>query len=413
MLTLLGNKKLRFKQNLQQTLTQSNGIANAWLGYSVAMSSDGNTLIAGANADSPGGNFQQGSATVFVRSGNTWSQQQVLLKSDGATGDQFGENVAISRDGNTVIIAAKYDAVGSNIQQGSATVFTRSGSSWTEQQILTQSGGTGGDKFGTCALSGDGNTAIVTCREDTISASAQGSAIVFTRSGNTWTEQQTLVHPSAAASDRFGYAVVISDDGNTAIITCPDRDVGGNVNQGSAVVFTRSGNTWSHQQTLTQSAGAANDAFGFSAALSADGNIALIGVRFADVNTKSNQGAAVIFTRSGNTWTEKQFLTQSTGDVNDNFGYSVSLSGNGNIAAIGVPFYGATNTGLVTIFTLSNSLWIERTSEFLTRTNIAAGDWFGWAVSLSSSGNQLVAGSHLANIGANSDQGCVTVFRKR
>jgi hypothetical protein len=412
--SLLKSKKRRFKQSLQQTLTKSGGTANSWLGHSVAISNDGNTLIAGGLSESFGSNFQQGGATVFVRSGSTWSQQQALVKSDGAGGDQFGEKVAISRDGNTVIIGARYDGVGSNSQQGSATVFTRSGTTWTQQQILTQAGATAGDRFGyAVALSGDGNTAIVTCQNDTITQSAQGSAVVFTRSGTTWTEQQTLVHPSAAASDFFGYAVAISDDGNTAIITCPARDVGSNTNQGSAAVFIRSGGTWAHQQTLTHSTGAANDSFGISVALSTNGNIAFIGVQNADIGANSDQGSVVIFTRSGTTWTQKQVITQSNGGAGDFFGISIGLSGNGNIAAIGVPFYGSTNTGLVTIFTGSGDVWTERDSEVLTLNNPVAGDWFGRAVSLSNDGNILAVGCPLDDIGANSDQGSVTIFYRK
>ena len=136
----------------QQIITGSNEF-----GRSVALSSDGYTAIVG----SPGTGSNQGSATIFTRSGSVWTQQQTITQSDGAAGDAFGYSVALSSDGSTAIVGAFSDTVSGRSYQGSATIFTRSGSVWTQQQTITQSDGAADDWFGrSVALSTSGNTAI-------------------------------------------------------------------------------------------------------------------------------------------------------------------------------------------------------------------------------------------------------------
>ena len=106
----------------QQTITQTDGAANDFFGRSVALSSDGNTAIVGAYRDNSG----QGSATVFTRTSGVWTQQQTITQSDGAASDYFGSSVALSSDGNTAIVGADGDNNVAVSDQGSATIFTRS-----------------------------------------------------------------------------------------------------------------------------------------------------------------------------------------------------------------------------------------------------------------------------------------------
>ena len=170
--------------------------------------------------------------------------QTLLTQSTGASDDQFGTSVALSRDGNTAIIGAPYDNIGANDNQGSATIFTRSGTT-----------------------SSDGNTAIVGAYYDDVGSNLdQGSATIFTRSGTTWTQEQTITQTGGAAFDFFGYSVALSSDGNTALVGAALDTVGANNDQGSATIFTRSAGSWTQQQTITQSTGAANDYFGTSVA---------------------------------------------------------------------------------------------------------------------------------------------------
>jgi len=146
----------------QAQVTAGDGLAGDRFGTSVALSADGSTAIVGSQSDDVGMNVDQGSAYVFVKSGSTWSQQTMLTASDGAAGDSFGDSVALSTDGSTALVGASVHTVGSNPLQGAAYVYMRSGTIWTQQQILTAGDGAVADNFGlSVALSGNGNTAIV------------------------------------------------------------------------------------------------------------------------------------------------------------------------------------------------------------------------------------------------------------
>jgi len=231
----------------QQTrLSAADGAAGDWLGYSVSLSGD--TALVGAAYDGVGANSGQGSAYVFIRSGSTWTQQSQLTAGDGAAQEMFGSSVALS--GDTALVGAVWDTVGANFQQGSAYVFTRSGSTWTQQAKLTAGDGEAEDEFGwSVALSGD--TALVGAYGDDVGSNAdQGSAYVFTRSGATWTQQAQLTAGDGAVVDWFGAYVALY--GDTALVGAYLDDVGANVNQGSAYVFTRSGSVWAQQAKLTQ-----------------------------------------------------------------------------------------------------------------------------------------------------------------
>ena len=415
MLSLLGNRVKRFRNTPQIKLTDSAGAGADLFGYSVALSANGNTALVGAYGDDVGANFQQGSAIVFTRSGTTWTEQAKLTDSVGDGADSFGYSVALSSDGNTALIGVYADTVGANTQQGSALVFTRSGSTWTQQAKLTDSTGASSDNFGySVALSDDGNTALIGAYLDDVGGNFnQGSAVVFTRSSGVWTQQAKLTGSSGAVGDFFGESVALSSDGNTALIAARGVDVGVNTNQGAAIVFTRLGTTWTQQAKLTDSTGAANDSFGDSVALSNDGNTALIGSSNSIVGS-IDKGSAVVFTRSGSTWTEQTKLTDSTGASADRFGRSVALSDNGNTALVGALLddIGAnTNQGSAVVFTRLGTTWTQQTK--LTDSAGATNDNFGVSVALSDNGRIAIVGSYFDDVGANADQGSAIVFYRR
>ncbi|MBN1976554.1 MAG: FG-GAP repeat protein, partial [Anaerolineae bacterium] len=214
----------------QAKLTASDGAAEDHFGNSVALS--GNTALVGAPYDEVGANYAQGSAYVFTRSGAAWTQQVKLTASDGAASEQFGASVALA--GDTALVGAYGDGVGANDGQGSAYVFTRSGTAWAQQAKLTASDGAEWDQFGiSVALSGDADTALVGAYYDGVGANdGQGSAYVFTRSGTTWTQQAHLTAADGATNDHFGDSAALS--GDTALVGAFSDDVGANVDQGSA-----------------------------------------------------------------------------------------------------------------------------------------------------------------------------------
>jgi len=304
---------------LEQKVIASDGAEGDWFGYSVALYKD--TALVGTNGSDVNGNSGQGSAYVFTRSGTSWSQQAKLTASDGAAYDSFGTSVAL--DGDTALVGAYTDTVGANSNQGSAYVFVRSGTSWSQQKKLTASDGAADDHFGySVALSGE--TALVGTYTDTVGANpSQGSAYVFVRSGTNWSQQTRLTAADGAASDYFGYSVALS--GNTALVGAIFDDINANNDQGSAYVFTRSGTSWSQQKKLTSQDGAAYDAFGYSVALY--GNTALVGTPYDDVGANNDQGSAYVFTRSGSIWHQGAKLTASDEVVGVMFGQSVTLYG--------------------------------------------------------------------------------------
>ena len=311
----------------EQMVTVSDVAADDRFGESVALLGD--TALVGARGYDVGLNPDQGSVYVFTRSGSTWSLQQQLTASDGAEGDWFGSSVALS--GDTALIGAPLDDVSGNSDQGSAYVFTRSGTTWSQQAHLTAADGAAGDYFGaSVALSGD--TALVGADNDNVSGNAyQGSAYIFTRSGAAWSQQAHLTASDGAAEDFFSLSVALS--GDTALVGAPDDNVSGNNQQGSAYVFVRSGSSWSQQAHLTGSDGAEEDWFGMSVALS--GDTALVGASGKTVGAHYGQGSVYVFTRSGATWTQQGQLTASDGAAEDIFGYSVALSG--DTALVGAP----------------------------------------------------------------------------
>ncbi|MEP7343014.1 MAG: putative Ig domain-containing protein, partial [Acidobacteriota bacterium] len=270
----------------QQKLTANDGAASNLFGQAVALS--GNTVAVGAYQAKIGTNGLQGAAYVFTRSGTTWTFQQKLTANDGALGDQFGWSVALN--GDTGAVGAFGDTLGANSQQGSAYVFVRNGTTWAQQQKLTANDGAAQDRFGSAvALSGD--TVVVGANQDKIGTNVnQGSAYVFARSGTAWTQQQKLTAADGGADDRFGAAVALG--GDTLVVGTLSNSLGLNSNPGSAYVFTRIG-SWFQQQKLTASDGASQDFFGGAVALS--GDTVVVGAPGDKIGNNEDQGSAYVF----------------------------------------------------------------------------------------------------------------------
>ena len=225
-------------------------------------------MVVGALYDDVGSNADQGSAYIFIRSGPNWVQQQQLFAADGAAGDLFGSAVAIR--GETVIVGAVHD----DGARGSAYVFVRNGTNWSQQQKLIALDGAAGNNFGvSVALAGE--TALVGAYA---TGPNQGSAYVFIRNGVSWSQQQKLQALDASQGDFFGFSVALS--GETALIGSLLAD-GTTINTGAAYVFLRSGVTWTQQHKLTAPDGGNNDSFGVSVALS--GETALVGANDDDL----------------------------------------------------------------------------------------------------------------------------------
>ena len=359
----------------QAELTAGGGAGGDYFGWSVALSGD-TALVAAACKDS-----RAGAAFVFRRSGTTWTQEATLTAPAGVAYDYFGGSLALS--GDTALVGA----YGKNSNTGAAYVFTRSGTTWTQEATLTAPAGVAHDYFG-YAVALDGDTALVGADGEN---SYRGAAYVFTRSGATWSEQAELTATGGVAYSSFGAAVAL--DGDTALVGASNRDSA----TGAAYVFTRSGVTWSQQAEITASDGAEYDWFGTAVAL--DGDTALVGANGKDGYAGVDAGAAYVFTRSGTVWSRQAELTASDPAADDNFGISVALSGDS--ALVGAAWRDRA-TGAAYAFTRGGTTW-SRAAD-LTAGDGMAGDYFGQSVAIEP-GTALVGAD-----GKNGGAGATYVF---
>lgn len=294
---------------------------------------------------------------------------------------KFGSGVALSTDGDTAVVGAPQNADGA----GAAWVWTRSESSWGQQTELTAPEGAGDGHFGrSVAVSASGTTALVGAPA---SRGYRGAAWVFTRSGSSWGQPAELTGGEAGRPGLFGRAVALSGDGNTAVIAAPLEDGG----VGKVWVFTRSGSSWSEQAELTGGEGIGDSQFGCSVAVSDDGDTVIVGGRFDD----GGVGAAWVFTRSGSVWTQdgpKLTGTEEEGD--GQFGYSVALSAEGETAMVGGP-RDDEGTGAAWVFTRSGAEWLGQGAKLTSQTT-ARENWFGSSVALSANGSVALVGDFAA-----------------
>ncbi len=356
------------------------------LGYSVAV--DGDTALVGSWADDLPGAVDAGRAYVFTRSGSTWSLQATLQANDAAAALRFGGSVAL--DGDTALVGSAADPT-TGTDPGRAYVFTRTGSSWTQQAKLVASDAAMSDRFGgSVAL--DGDTAVIgALRDDHSAATDAGSAYVFTRTGSSWTQQAKLIAGDAAASDKLGFSVALS--GDTALVGAMNDDFPATADAGSAYVFVRSGSTWTQQAKLSSSSLATNAQVGYSVALEDD--TALVGA----IGTGGSSGSVYVFTRAGSVWAQQTELLPSDPSSFKYFGYSVALSGtNAVIGAAKDDTAAGLDAGSVYVFSGSGAAWTEQ--EKVLASDAAAYDNFGWDVALS--GNTALVGSVADELGTGS-----------
>jgi FG-GAP repeat len=358
-------------------LTASDAAAGDLFGSNVAI--NGETAVVGARGDDTAAGTNAGSAYVFVRSGTSWSEQAKLTAGDAAAADDFGISVAI--DGDTIVVGADLDDDAGSFS-GSAYVFVRSGTSWSQQAKLTAGDAAAGDQFGFSVGISDETVVVGAVSDDTAAGTDAGSAYVFVRSGTSWSQQAKLTAGDAAAFDLFGFAVGIN--GETVGVGAP----GDNSAAGSTYVFVRSGTSWSQQAKLTASDAAAGDNFGRNA-VRISGDTLVVGAPFDATGAGADAGSAYVFVRSGTSWSQQAKLTASDAAAGDLFGLSVGISGDTVVAGARADDDGGTDSGSAYVFTRSGTSWSQQ--QKLTASDAAAGDSFGLAVSIS--GNTVVAGA--------------------
>ncbi|UCF49471.1 MAG: hypothetical protein JSU91_06915, partial [Thermoplasmatales archaeon] len=379
----------------QAKLTASDFEANDEFGYSVSI--EGDTAVVGSPKEDSSGS-DSGAAYVFVRSGSSWSQQQKLLASDGAGGDQFGKSVSV--DGDYVIVGAP----GKSSDQGFSYIFKRTGSVWTQ---MTKIGATGSNKlgwsvsismpfvimgaygtnnnigsahiyelvesswYGKGALTAsDGITAdlfgiSVAIDEDYVicgspghdlTSGGEGAAYIFEKPTSGWvtmTETQKIIASDSSSGDGFGASVYVN--GDHIIVSSPDDDDKGTAS-GSAYVFNRGTSTWSESVKFVASDGATQDYFGWSVSISSV--FAIVGAYAEDNTNGADAGSAYLFEwvnqapsapvitgpTSGKTGTSYPFTFTSTDPDGDQVSYYVDWGDSTNTGWFGPYASGATQT---------------------------------------------------------------------
>lgn len=310
-----------------------------------------------------------------------------VVDTGGNLFDLFGWSVAIS--GNYAIVGAKDDDPASDIfsKDGSATIFEYNGAGWVPIQKLTDSVSERFDLFGH-SVSISGNYAVVGIPGDDTS---KGSANIYENIGTAWVLMQKLSAANGDPLNNFGFSVSIAD--NMIIVGSYSDDIGPNVNQGSANIYRFNGNRWVLMQKITDASGASNDHFGASVSIS--GNYAVVGAALDDVGTNIDQGSVSIYEYDSSNWILKQKLTDATGNAGDNFGNSISISGNYFIAGAYLDDVGINSgQGAAVIYALKNESWglIQKLTEATGKAN----DNFGNNVSLS--GDHAIVGAYPGTI---------------
>jgi FG-GAP repeat len=434
-------------------------------GAAVALSGDGNTLAASAPMESShatgiNGNenddsaYSSGAVYVYTRSGAGWLQQAYLKASNTGANDQFGNAVAISADGSTLAVAAVFEdsgATGINGNQadnsveesGAVYVFTRSGAAWTQQAYIKASNTGGrddGDTFGyAIALSDDGATLAVGAPSEDSSAAGNngnqadnsavgaGAVYVFTRAGGTWSQQAYVKSSNTRANALFGYSVALSSNGDTLAAGAFDEDGG----KGAVHVFIRNTTAWTEQARLQASNAERADSFGASVSISDDGNTVAAGAldedslltnvnggdRGADdQSTDTSAGAAYVFTRSGNAWSQQAFIKASNTGKEDWFGVRLALSGDGNTVVVGAPNEDGNNdaaqeAGAAYVYVRSAGGWNHQAD--LKGSTTDQFDELGSAVALSRDGRTMAVGSRFEEpAGSTVSAGGVFIFAR-
>lgn len=350
-----------------ETTAVSDPLVNsANLGYGIRLNSDGTQMIAAG--------LEYG-VHYWTRSGSTWTSVQRIqptLYSGTASYYGFVSNMSSTDDFSYFAVGVPRETGTTGTYEGSVRVYTRSGNTWTQQAKIQGDDQAQNDRFGSGVdLNSDATYLVVGKRlDDTLSTDA-GNIFVFTRSGSTWTQQQTITATvsGTATGDQIGWVTKINSAGDFIAAGAPYQENGGKV-----YTFTRSGSTWTQQQEFSAFDTVASDTFGIQLDINGAGDLmAVIGNAFESV---------YIFTKSGSTWSQQQQINKpGTGNLR-----SVSVSRNGDVIAF------TAGDEATYVYQDVGGTWTLR--KTLTPTGIASGDYYGeWSTHISQDGNWIAVGA--------------------
>ena len=363
---------------IEVKLVPVDGQPDDYFGRAVAVAGD--IAVIGADHDDDMG-IDSGSAYIYRLMDSVWVQEAKALPLDGETNTRFAW--AVATDGTSAVFGAHHDN-DQGIDSGSAYVFALDGASWVQQAKLLASDGGPSDNFGR-AVAVAGSVAVIGAKGTNDNGPNAGSVYIFRRSGSNWHEETKLVASDGESGDLFGWSVAIS--GDTVLVGAAADDEKA-LNAGAAYVFQYENGTWRQKLKLMASDGEAEDWFGASVAIS--GDRAIVGAH-QDDDMGEDSGSAYIFHWDELDWVEQDKLVPLDAMPEDNFGWSVSISGD----AAGVGAYLAeesgSDAGTAYVYWFDGAEWLPQIK--LTASDASAGDNFGVSVSLTNAGEHIIVGA--------------------
>jgi hypothetical protein len=309
-------------------------------GVSVSSSDDGKTFVIGDPNAQIGANTFQGAAYVyaFIATAGKWQYVGQLIVADGASDDHLGFSAAISGDGQTIAVGAPKKTIGGKPQQGAVYIYSCVSGSWQFSQELVASDGDANDLFGSSlSLSSDGSLIAIGAYYDWSGPGQGAQAYLFEKSGDSWLQAQEISASDGTFRNTFGYSISLSSSGDTVAVGA----YAVSSYRGAAYIFDRSGGPWSQSARLAASDGTGGDYFGISVSLSTGGDVLIVGSPCSTIAGVSQQGAAYVFSLAAGSWSEPRKLSALDAGpeaANSQFGRVVSLRGDGALTLVGVPY---------------------------------------------------------------------------
>ena len=388
--TIITTKAVYIPSTEQAKISASDKATTDYFGSSVGIDNDATRVAIGARNASVGGTSTCGVVYIFLRTGSSWALEAKLNATDKVSGDMFGSSVAMATDGTRIVVGA-YGSDVTTTDTGAAYIFSRTGTTWTQEAKLTASDRLASDYFAS-TVAMDKTCTRVICGvyySDPGGLNAAGAAYVYVRSGTTWTQEAKLLASDRAANEYFGTSVSMNGDGTLAMVGCPAKSN----STGAVYIYSRATTTWTQEAKLLASDGVTSDNFGSTCAMSdvATGCRVIISAH----GKSSFAGAAYVFLRTGTTWAQEAKLLPSVAVAGDSFGYNVSISFNGDRIILGAQSFdnvspSMTNCGAIYIFTRTGTTWTE--GARVMASDKAANDAYGSAVRISGNGVYAIVG---------------------
>lgn len=369
--------------------------------FGAAVDIRGDVIIAGANWDDCGAGADCGSAYVFRRTGNLWSQEQKLTAADAGANDNFAR--AVSINGDLAAVGSFADDCGAGADCGAIYVYRRQGGNWVQEQKLTAGDPATADTLG-LPVAIEGNMVVAGASGvDCLAGNNCGAVYAFRHNGANWVQDAKLSAADVSANDGFGQALALH--GDLLVVGSPNDDCAAGADCGAAYVFRRTGGVWQQEKKLTAFDAGATDNFG-AAVTVADGVIA-VGAPRDDCGAGADCGALYTFRYVGGTWISETKLAPGDAAANDNFGRALDMTVSLIVASSWLSDCSAgVNCGSMYVFRHNGAAWSEQ--QELMSASATVNDNFGGVVAVD--GAYAVAGVTFDDCFAGSNCGAAYVF---